>query len=380
MSKKGRILVAMSGGIDSSMAALMLHESGYEVIGITMKTWDYSLTRSADKETGCCSLDAMHDARALALRVGFPHYVIDIRDAFKGRVIDYFKEEYLAGRTPNPCVMCNTDIKWRVMSEKALAFDCEKVVTGHYARLRSEGGRYILHFAKDGVKDQTYALWGLRQDVLSRTYFPLGDWYKKDIKQMARDSGFDFLARKSESYEICFIPDNDYRAFLSHITPNLDKRIGKGSFILERTGEEVGQHKGYPFYTIGQRRGLDIALGYPVYVVGIDKARNCVFLGTKEELREKGMLVRGANWIKYGKAPSRIRVSTKIRYNHVGARSVLFCDADRTWILFDEWVEAITPGQAAVFYEDGDVVGGAWIEKRLESVQEDVEGCKQVFL
>src|SRR5688572_15414819 len=207
MSKKGRVLMAMSGGIDSSVAAVMLHEQGYEVIGLTMKTWDYASAGGSKKETGCCSLDSINDARAIAVAKGFPHYIIDIREEFGNHVIDNFVDEYLAGRTPNPCVMCNTHIKWEALLKRADMLDCEYIATGHYAQVREENGRYIVSKGLDESKDQSYVLWGLSQESLKRTLFPLGKYRKADIKQMAIDSGYEELAKKSESYEICFVPD-----------------------------------------------------------------------------------------------------------------------------------------------------------------------------
>ena len=214
MSRKGKVLVAMSGGIDSTVTALMLHHEGYEVIGITMKTWDYASSGTSTKETGCCNIDSFNDARQAAVHHGFPHFILDIRDEFGDFVIENFVEEYLAGRTPNPCVMCNTHIKWEALLKRANQLDCEFIATGHYAQIRNENNRYIISKGLDEHKDQSYVLWGLSQESLARTRFPLGGFHKADIKQMAIDRGFTELAKKSESYEICFVPDNDYRGFL----------------------------------------------------------------------------------------------------------------------------------------------------------------------
>ena len=275
MSKKGRVLVAMSGGIDSSLAAVILHEQGYEVIGMTMKTWDYSTSGGSKKETGCCSLDSINDARNIAVNLGFPHYIIDIRQEFGDFVIDHFTNEYLEGRTPNPCVLCNTHIKWDSLLRRADQLDCQFIATGHYAKVRHENDRYVISRGQDLLKDQSYALWGISQESLSRTIFPLGDLHKSEIKQMAIDKGFFELATKSESYEICFVPDNDYRGFLRRRVEGLEQKVAGGSFVLE-SGEVVGTHEGYPFYTVGQRKGLGIALGYPVYVTEIQNDTNRV--------------------------------------------------------------------------------------------------------
>ena len=241
MSKKGRVLVAMSGGVDSSVAAIMLHEQGYEVIGITMKTWDYASSGGSTKETGCCSLDSINDARSLAVNYGFPHYILDIRSEFGDFVIDNFVDEYIAGRTPNPCVLCNTHIKWEALMKRADKLDCEFIATGHYANIRlHDNDRYVISKGRDDHKDQSYVLWGVSQENLARTQFPLGGFTKNEIRQMALEMGQRELANKSESYEICFVPDNDYRAFLRHKRPELDQEIGPGNFILT-DGTVVGQ-------------------------------------------------------------------------------------------------------------------------------------------
>ena len=206
--------MAMSGGIDSTMASLILHEQGYEVIGLTMKTWDYESSGGSKKETGCCSLDSINDARQLAVDCGFPHTILDIREEFGDFIIDNFVDEYIAGRTPNPCVLCNTHIKWEALLKRADMLKCKYIATGHYAQIHEENGRYIVSKGLDESKDQSYVLWGVKQECLKRTIFPMGKYHKKDIKQMALDRGYKALAEKNESYEICFIPDNDYRGFL----------------------------------------------------------------------------------------------------------------------------------------------------------------------
>ncbi|HUP13146.1 MAG TPA: tRNA 2-thiouridine(34) synthase MnmA, partial [Niastella sp.] len=299
MSRKGKVLVAMSGGIDSTVAALMLNDQGYEVIGITMKTWDYASSGASKKETGCCNIDSFNDARMAAVQHGFPHFILDIREEFGDFVIDNFVEEYLAGRTPNPCVMCNTHIKWRALLKRADALDCEFIATGHYANIHQHhNGRFYLSRGKDDMKDQSYVLWGLQQDLLSRTILPLGNYHKPEIRQMALDYGYPELAKKSESYEICFVPDNDYRGFLKRRIPELQTRVEGGNFI-DKSGNILGKHRGYPFYTIGQRKGLDIAFGKPVYVTGIQPDTNTIVLGDEEDLNQAEMLVGKINWMKY---------------------------------------------------------------------------------
>jgi tRNA-uridine 2-sulfurtransferase len=363
MSKKGKILVAMSGGIDSSMAALMLHDEGYEVIGITMKTWDYETSGSGKKETGCCSLDSINDARTMAVERGFPHYILDIRAEFGDYIIDNFVEEYLAGRTPNPCVLCNTHIKWEALLKRANQLDCEFIATGHYAQIRQENNRFVISKGLDESKDQSYVLWGLSQENLGRTIFPLGGYRKEAIREMAIKEGFMELANKSESYEICFVPDNDYRAFLKHRVKDLDEKVSGGLFVSTE-GKVLGKHKGYPFYTIGQRKGLDIALGFPAFVTEIIPETNTVILGTLEDLEAQEMWVRNYNLIKYAHLENKTDFLTRIRYKDQGTMASIREDQGKLKVLFHEKVKAIAPGQSAVFYEGNDLVGGGFIEKK----------------
>ncbi len=362
MSKKGRVLVAMSGGIDSSLAAVLLHEQGYEVVGITMKTWDYASSGGTKKETGCCSLDSINDARNIAVDLGFPHMILDIRNEFGDYVIDHFTNEYLDGRTPNPCVLCNTHIKWDALLRRADKLGCDYIATGHYAKVREENGRFVISKGVDENKDQSYALWGVSQQSLSRTILPLGDLYKSQIREMATEKGFVELVNKSESYEICFVPDNDYRGFLKRRIPGLEAEVDGGDFILE-DGTVVGKHKGYPFYTIGQRKGLGIALGYPVYVTGIDKKNNRVVLGTVKNLEKNGMLVNQLTLQKYADLNGKpLETVTKVRYNDQGTPARIEQVGNEIKVWFHDQVNAIAPGQAAVFYEGNDMIGGGWIK------------------
>ncbi len=363
MSRNGKVLVAMSGGIDSTISALMLHEQGYEVVGITMKTWDYASSGGGKKETGCCNLDSFNDARQAAVEHNFPHYVLDIREEFGDYVINNFVDEYMAGRTPNPCVLCNTHIKWSALLKRADALDCEFIATGHYVKVREENGRHVISRAKDLTKDQSYVLWGLGQDCLSRSIYPLGDLLKTEVRQIAYDMGYEELSKKAESYEICFVPDNDYRGFLKRNDPALEAKVEGGDFVSV-TGEKIGRHKGYPFYTIGQRKGLGMAFGKPMFVTKIIPETNTVVLGEADDLNQTDMLVTGLNMVKYDSIPEGIEAVTKIRYKDTGAESKLYNQLDGNLLVhFDHSVKGIAPGQSAVFYEGEDVLGGGIIKE-----------------
>ena len=357
-----RVLVAMSGGIDSTVTALLLQEQGFEVIGITMKTWDYATSGGANaKETGCCSLDSINDARHIAVEKGFPHFILDIREEFGDFVIDNFVDEYLSGRTPNPCVLCNTHIKWQALLKRADKLGCQFIATGHYAQVRQHNGRYVLSKGADAAKDQSYVLWGLEQDVLARTLFPVGAYTKPQIRQMAADWGYLELSKKQESFEICFVPDNDYRGFLKRRVPTLEAEVAGGLFV-DVNGKLLGTHKGYPFYTVGQRKGLDIALGRPVFVVEIRPETNTVVLGDLEDLNRTAMYVRGITWGKAGALPEGAPATVKVRYKDAGTSAQLFREGDLVRVEFDGEVRGIAPGQSAVFYDGDDVLGGGWIK------------------
>jgi len=360
MSRNGKVLVAMSGGIDSTVTALMLHNQGYEVVGITMKTWDYAASGGGKKETGCCNLDSFNDARMAAVEHGFPHYILDIREEFGDFVIQNFVDEYIAGRTPNPCVLCNTHIKWAALLKRANALDCDYIATGHYVKVREENDRYVLSKARDLTKDQSYVLWGLGQDCLSRSLYPLGDMLKTEVRQLAYDLGYKELSKKAESYEICFVPDNDYRGFLKRQLPELEAEVEGGDFVLA-DGSKVGTHRGYPFYTIGQRKGLDIAMGKPMFVTRIVPETNTIVLGEAHELQQSKMLVSGLNMVKYSAIPTGMQAVTRIRYRDPGTESTLTPTADGVEVHFDHAVNSIAPGQSAVFYEGDDVIAGGVI-------------------
>lgn len=362
MSKHGKVLVAMSGGIDSSVTAMMLHEQGYEVIGITMKTWDYESSGSSKRETGCCSLDSINDARTIAVNFGFPHYILDIRGEFGEHIINNFVEEYLAGRTPNPCVLCNTHIKWDALLKRADMLECEFIATGHYAQLKKLNNRTIISKGVDASKDQTYVLWGLNQECLNRTMFPLGGFKKTEIKELAKQAGFYDLANKSESYDICFVPDNDYRSFLNHRMPELESKVAGGNFIYKN--KIVGKHKGYPYFTVGQRKGLEIALGAPVFVKEIIPETNTVVLGDKEDLEENYLTVRDFNIIKYDTLPDDFVGLTKIRYKDAGQLATINKLDNKLDVIFHAPVAGVAPGQSAVIYDGDDLVGGGFIDRK----------------
>ena len=370
MSKKGRVLVAMSGGVDSSVAAVLLKEQGYEVVGITMKTWDYgSSGGNTGKVIGCCTLESMNDARDVGMKFDFTHFIIDIREEFGDWVIDRFTEEYMAGRTPNPCVLCNTHIKWAALLKRADALDCEFIATGHYARLRRDRvgpghdlDRFVLMRGLDLNKDQSYALWGVKQEHFARTIFPLGELEKPEIRRLALEFGLDRVAAKPDSYEICFVPDDDYRRFLRERVKDMDDRAGTGPFVLS-DGTKIGRHEGYPFYTIGQRHGLGLALGYPAYVTHIDPETNTVSIGPREELMKQSLTASGFNPIKYPDLFEERPAEAKIRYKDEGAPCLVWQeDGGVVNVAFSGPRTAITPGQAVVIYEGDDVLGGAWIQ------------------
>lgn len=365
MSRNGRVLVAMSGGIDSTVTAMLLHEQGYEVIGITMKTWDYANSGGTKKETGCCSLDSINDARQVAVDMGFHHFIVDIREEFGDYVIQNFVDEYLAGRTPNPCVLCNTHIKWEALLHRADQLDCAYIATGHYARIRQEAGRYVVSRSQDMKKDQTYVLWGLTQECLARTLFPLGDYPKEEVRRMAFERGYTDLSKKAESYEICFVPDNDYRGFLKRRVEGLEEELSGGLFV-DAGGNVLGRHEGYPFYTIGQRKGLGIAFGRPMFVTEIRPESNTVVLGDIDDLLRNGMQVYKTNSMKYAEFPDGMECTARIRYNDQGTLARINTGADGNLsVEFFANVKGVAPGQSAVFYDGDDILGGGIIYNSL---------------
>lgn len=364
--KENRVIVAMSGGVDSSVAAALLHSKGFDVIGITMKTWGFMEVGGAPKhESGCCSLDAIYDAKNVAQKFDFPHYTVDFTKAFEEAVIDDFVDEYLAGRTPNPCVVCNRKIKWEELLKKADDLEAKYVATGHYAIVDENkvSNRYLLKYSKDAKKDQSYALWGLTQESLSRTIFPLGEYSKIEVRQMAEEFGLK-TANKPDSQEICFVADNNYERFLRERIPDVMNNIESGNIIYK--GEVIGKHKGIPFYTIGQRKGLGLALGKPVYVKNIDKDSNVIEIGDKEDLYENMLYAEDVNYVSVGSLKPGDIVRAKIRYLDNGSPAEIIESNENSFAInFFEPKSAITPGQSVVLYdEQGYVLAGGLISKR----------------
>ncbi|MCL5267201.1 MAG: tRNA 2-thiouridine(34) synthase MnmA [Bacteroidetes bacterium] len=361
---KSRIVVAMSGGVDSSLAAVLMKEMGYDVIGVTIKTYDYEDVGGNDnRDSSCCSIDGINMARSVAERHQFPHYVFDFSKRFKREVIDEFVGEYLAGRTPNPCVICNRKIKWEYLLEKAESLGAAGICTGHYARVRfdDELKRFILSRGKDSTKDQSYALYGLTQESLSKTVFPLSDLSKPEVRKMAMERGL-ASAKKPESYEICFVADDDYGRFLMDAVPGLEKRINGGEILYN--GQPIGKHRGYAFYTIGQRRGLGVSGKEPLYVKNIDPIRNSIDVDVESGLYAKALIAERVNPVKYPELPEGRIFKAKIRYKDPGAE----CLVKRTGsaeieVEFLNPRRAITPGQSVVLYEDDDVVAGGVVSQ-----------------
>jgi tRNA-uridine 2-sulfurtransferase len=357
MTLKPRVLVGMSGGVDSSAAAALLQEQGYDLVGVTLKLWPQDcISRAEDK---CCGPQAVMDARAVCHKLGIPFYLIDEAEEFQQQVIHYFAEEYKAGRTPNPCVMCNEKLKFGTLLRRARQLGADYIATGHYARIEKNpgGGRTLLKRGRDPRKDQSYFLFSLRQDQLAHSLFPLGELSKTESREVARASQLK-TAEKEESMEICFVPDNDYAGFLQK-TKLVEKQRGE---IVNLHGQVLGHHDGIAFYTIGQRRGLQVSSPKPLYVVDLDAASNRVIVGPDSALERDELQVRNCNWIPFDIPPAELEVTAKIRYNHPGAAATVLPTTNGTaMVKLRQPQRAITPGQACVFYQDDVVVGGGWI-------------------
>jgi tRNA-specific 2-thiouridylase len=357
--KKQRVVVAMSGGVDSSVAAALLQAQGYEVIGISMQVWDYSRFTAAagEKFDTCCSLDDIHDARRVAEQLGIPFYVVNFEEEFQQLVIDDFISEYCVGRTPNPCVRCNQWIKFELLLKKARGLGAELIATGHYARTEQDpAGRYRLLKGIDPAKDQSYFLFTLSQEQLAMTLFPLGEMTKQEVRALAAQYRLR-VAEKGESQEICFVPDNNYVRFIEEAR---GENLLSGN-IVDRSGKILGKHGGTYRYTIGQRKGLGIAHEEPLYVIGVDTSRKEVVVGTRHELYCDGLIAASINWI-VPPPESAFGASCKIRYRHqpVACR-ILPLAGNRAEVRFEEREKSVTPGQAVVFYDNDLVLGGGWI-------------------
>lgn len=347
----------MSGGIDSSASCIMLQEKGFEVVGVTMRTWDIPSHFSIPGQE---QPDEIVEAQALAARLGIEHHVADVRKEFRQVIVQYFIDEYMRGRTPNPCVMCNPLFKERILCEWADRTGCTHIATGHYCRLEERNGLRYIVTGDDPTKDQSYFLWKLPQDILRRMMFPLGGMTKMQVREYLASKGFEAKARGGESMEICFI-DKDYRDFLKEHCPDIDERIGPGWFVDEK-GLKLGQHKGFAYYTIGQRKGLEIALGKPAYVLKINPAKNTVMLGDAEQLKTEYMLVEDVNAADIGELLSCPTLSVRIRYRSRPIPcQVIQLENGQLLVKFAEKASAIAPGQSAVFYDNNRVLGGGFI-------------------
>ncbi len=356
-----RVVIGMSGGVDSSVAAYLLKQQGYDVIGVTMQIWQDKSKEAFEREGGCCSLSAVEDARRVCAKIDIPFYVMNFKQIFEKMVIDYFVDEYLEGRTPNPCIACNKFIKFDALLERSKALEAEYVATGHYARILydEECKRYIIKKSAAPLKDQTYVLYNLTQDQLSHILMPLGDYNKEQVREIARELDLR-TANKPESQEICFVEDNDYGRFIS------ERRGGdiKPGYFVDTHGRRLGTHKGIAHYTVGQRKGLGIALGKPMYVVEIIPDKNLVVLGDESEVFSKELTASQMNYITFEKLEGPISVKAKIRYSAKEAEATVTpIDDDRVKVVFEQPQRAITPGQAVVFYQDDILVGGGTIIK-----------------
>jgi tRNA-specific 2-thiouridylase len=366
-----KVAVAMSGGVDSSAAAAILKEQGHELVGFTMQLWDQRRGINVDENgdplpSRCCSLDDVYDARRVAEELGFPFYVLNLERDFERDVVQPFVTSYLNGETPIPCVACNSRLKFASLDRLALSLGCEKVATGHYARVEFDAAtnRYRLLRGLNEQKDQSYFLWELTQAQLSRALFPLGEMSKPEAREAARQHGLKGVAEKKESQEICFVPDGNYAGFIDRYLEaenELERLPGPGE-IVDLDGRVVGQHEGIHRYTIGQRRGIGIAQQRPLYVVSINADANRVVVGSDEELLTNEFTAAGVNWISLDNPETAVRADVRVRYRHTAAPATLTpSPGARARVVFDEPQRAITPGQATVFYRGDEVVGGGWI-------------------
>ncbi|HEX8890520.1 MAG TPA: tRNA 2-thiouridine(34) synthase MnmA [Pyrinomonadaceae bacterium] len=373
-----KIAVAMSGGVDSSAAAAILKAEGHELVGFTMQLWNQRRGISVDEHgeplaSRCCSLDDVYDARRVAEELGFPFYVLNLERDFERDVVEPFVASYLNGETPIPCVACNSRLKFASLDRLAASLGCDKVATGHYARVDfdEKANRYRLFRGRNLQKDQSYFLWELTQEQLSRSMFPLGEMSKPEVRDVARSNSL-AVAEKAESQEICFVPDGNYAGFIDRYLEAEDEteRLPGEGEIVNARGEVLSKHEGIHRYTIGQRRGIGIAHERPLYVISIDAPNNRVVVGSQEELLSDEFTAAGVNWIAFDEPGAPIRAEVRVRYRHTAAPAIITAlENNRARITFDEPQRAITPGQATVFYRNDEVIGGGWIEKQMSDVR-----------
>ena len=358
--KGKKVLCGMSGGVDSSMVAVMLKKAGAIPVGVTFKLGDTKINLGSSLDSSCCTIDDINDARAIAVKYEFPHMVVDLKAEFEKNVIDNFAEKSIDGLTPNPCIMCNKTVKWGSMLKYADMLDCDYIATGHYARVKFENGRYFLSRPLDLTKDQTYFLSGLGQGDLARTIFPLGDYLKADIKEMAIDEGFTVFAEKGESFDICFVGDATYKDFMLIKYPHLSKL--NGGDIVTLNGDVVGKHSGYLFYTIGQRKGLGISLGKPTYVIDIDVVNNRLIVGDKDDLKTSLTHISDVNFMKYANLVENRDFMIKVRSMDKGTIGSLSNSGDDIKVTFFTDVKGgVCRGQTVVVYDGDDVVCSGFI-------------------